>query len=92
VNLQLEGVRKHLSEKNITIEFSNDLREWIAKMGFEPSYGARPLKRTIQKYLVNRLSEKILGGEVAEGDRVIVSVDDRGIVEFTSTHHGGEKT
>ncbi len=82
VNLQLEGVRKLLAAKNIALEFSDDLREWLAKAGYDPAFGARPLKRTIQKYIVNHLSEKILSGDVADGDHVTVNVDDRGTVEF----------
>ena len=82
VNLQLEGVRKLLAVKNIVLEFSDDLREWLAKAGYDPAFGARPLKRTIQKYVINRLSEKILAGDVADGDHVTVNVDDRGSVEF----------
>jgi ATP-dependent Clp protease ATP-binding subunit ClpB len=82
VNLQLEGVQKRLAAKNIVLEFSQDLREWLAKAGYDPAFGARPLKRTIQKYVVNHLSEKILSGDVADGDHVLVNVDDRGSVEF----------
>ena len=82
VNLQLEGVRKRLAAKNIELEFSEDLREWLAKAGYDPAFGARPLKRTIQKYVVNHLSEKILSGDIADGDHVLVNVDDRGSVEF----------
>jgi ATP-dependent Clp protease ATP-binding subunit ClpB len=82
VNLQLEGVRKRLAARNIELEFSEDLREWLAKAGYDPVFGARPLKRTIQKYVVNHLSEKILSGDVADGDHVLVNVDDRGSVEF----------
>jgi ATP-dependent Clp protease ATP-binding subunit ClpB len=82
VTLQLNGVRKLLAGKNIVLEFSDDLREWLAKAGYDPAFGARPLKRTIQKYVINRLSEKILAGDVVDGDHVTVNVDDRGRVEF----------
>ena len=82
VTLQLNGVRKLLAGKNIVLEFSEDLREWLAKAGYDPAFGARPLKRTIQKYVINRLSEKILAGDVVDGDHVTVNVDDRGHVEF----------
>ena len=82
VDLQLQGLRKHVAAKNIQLEFSDDLREWLAKAGFDPAYGARPLKRVIQKYVVNHLSEKILAGDIVEGDCVEVNVDDRGNVEF----------
>jgi ATP-dependent Clp protease ATP-binding subunit ClpB len=84
VGLQLEDVRKRLAAKNIALEFTDDLREWLAQAGYDPSFGARPLKRTIQKYVVNRLSEKILAGDVADQDHVTVTVDGRGTVEFIS--------
>ena len=90
VNLQLEGVRKRLAAKNITLEFSKYLREWLAKAGYDPAFGARPLKRTIQKYVVNHLSEKILSGDVTDGDHVLVNVDDRGSVEFITKGTSGK--
>jgi ATP-dependent Clp protease ATP-binding subunit ClpB len=82
VELQLKNVQKLISAKNITLEFSDDLKEWLARAGFDPAFGARPLKRTVQRYVVNRLSEKILAGEIAEGDTVKVDVGDHGAVEF----------
>ncbi len=82
VDLQLTAVQKLVAAKDITIEFTKDLREWLAQAGFDPSFGARPLKRTIQKHVVNRLSEKILAGEITPGDHVEADADDRGGVEF----------
>jgi len=82
VELQLKNVQKLLAAKNMTLEFTDDLKEWLAKAGFDPSYGARPLKRTIQKHVVNKLSEKILSGAIAEGDTIEVSADERGGVDF----------
>jgi ATP-dependent Clp protease ATP-binding subunit ClpB len=82
VELQLNDVKNRLATKNIVLDFSLDLRAWLAQAGYDPAYGARPLKRTIQKHVVNRLSEKILAGDVSEGDHVTVDVDDRGSVEF----------
>jgi ATP-dependent Clp protease ATP-binding subunit ClpB len=80
--LQLAAVQKLVATKEITIDFTEDLREWLAKAGFDPSFGARPLKRTIQRHVINRLSEKILAGEIAAGDHIEVDVDDRGGTEF----------
>ncbi|MEK6755549.1 MAG: ATP-dependent chaperone ClpB [Bacteroidota bacterium] len=82
VELQLKNVQKLASAKNIILEFSDDVKEWLARAGFDPAFGARPLKRTVQRYVVNRLSEKILAGEIAEGDTVKVDVGDHGAVEF----------
>ena len=56
---------------------------WIAAIGFDIAYGARPLKRTIQKYIVNPLSEKIIKGEFNGGDTAEVSLDKRGLIQFT---------
>jgi ATP-dependent Clp protease ATP-binding subunit ClpB len=82
VDLQLTAVRKLVATKEITIDFTDDLKEWLAKAGFDPSFGARPLKRTIQRHVINQLSEKILAGDIAAGDHVEVGVDDRGGTEF----------
>jgi len=82
VDLQLAGVKKLVASKDITLEFTDDLKEWLAQAGFDPSLGARPLKRTIQKHVVNRLSEKILAGDIVAGDHVEVDEGDRGGVEF----------
>jgi ATP-dependent Clp protease ATP-binding subunit ClpB len=82
VELQLKNVQKLLAAKNITLEFTDDLKEWLAKAGFDPSFGARPLKRTIQKHVVNKLSEEILSGAITDGDSIEVTADERGGVDF----------
>ena len=82
VDLQLKGVQKLVAARDISIDFTDDLRNWLAQTGFDPSFGARPLKRTIQKHVVNRLSEKILAGEIAPGDHIMADEDERGGVEF----------
>ena len=84
VNLQLKRVEKLVAGRNITLLFSEELKEWIAKIGYDPTLGARPLKRVVQKYITNGLSQKILEGSVAEGDTVEVTVGDRGAVEFVT--------
>jgi len=82
VELQLAGVQSMISARNVKLEFTDDVKEWLAKAGFDPAFGARPLKRTIQKHFVNHLSERILAGDIVEGDHVIVDVDDRGGIDF----------
>ena len=83
VGLQIRQVRRMAAKRDITLEWTDDVISWLAKIGYDPSFGARPLKRVIQKYIVNVLSEKILSGEVVEGDTVEVQLDKRGMVEFT---------
>ena len=84
VGLQLKQVQARLSAKNISLEFSDEVKEWMAKIGYDPAFGARPLKRVIQKYIVNKLSEKLLEGSIADGDTVEVTLDKRGMVEFAT--------
>jgi ATP-dependent Clp protease ATP-binding subunit ClpB len=82
VELQLIRVEKMLERKNIKLEFTEDAKEWLIKLGYDPTLGARPLKRVIQKHIINRLSEEILAGTLAEGDSVEVSLDQRGLIRF----------
>ena len=82
VDLQLRYVEKMLSVKNIGFNISDDAKQWLGKMGYDPSFGARPLKRVIQKHLVNPLALKILEGEYTENDTVGVDVNDRGEITF----------
>jgi len=84
VELQLQQVQKLISAKNIKLEFSDEAKERLATVGYDPSYGARPLKRVIQKYVINILSEKLLSGEIAEGDEVVIGTDKRGMIEFVT--------
>ena len=84
VVFQLKDVQRMASAKGITLSFSEEIMSWLAKVGYEPSFGARPLKRVIQRYVVNALSEKILSGSINEGDSVEVGLDHQGKVEFVT--------
>lgn len=72
VEIQLNGLKKMLAERDIQIEFTDEAVAWLAEEGFDPQFGARPLKRVIQKEIVNELSKKILAGEVNSNDQIIV--------------------
>ena len=79
VDLQLNKIKEVLLKNNeIVLDVDNDAKDWIVKVGYDITFGARPLKRTIQKYVTNPLSEKIIGGEIAPGDKVNVSIDESG--------------
>jgi ATP-dependent Clp protease ATP-binding subunit ClpB len=84
VELQLRQVQKLVADKNITLNFTAEAKERLATIGYDPSYGARPLKRIIQKYVINILSEKLLSGDVVEGDTVEIGTDNRGMIEFVT--------
>ncbi len=75
VAIQLKHLEKLLADRKITIELDEAAREWLAEAGYDPLYGARPLKRIIQRELQNRLATQILSGSVKDGDRVRVSVE-----------------
>ena len=79
VDLQLNSVRKLLAENNIRLEYTAKAREWIAKAGYDPLYGARPVKRTIQRYVVNDLSKRILAGEVDRSKPISIDADANGL-------------
>lgn len=74
VKLQLSDLQKRLQEQRLELEISTDALQWIGKQGYDPLFGARPLKRSIQNLLQNPLSRKILAGEYAEGDCIKVSL------------------
>jgi ATP-dependent Clp protease ATP-binding subunit ClpB len=76
VGLQLERVKKRLLGQGITLELSNEVIEFIGNQGYDPVYGARPLKRSIQHLLLDPLSLDLLEGTFAEGDTIKVSLQD----------------
>ncbi|MEI8389618.1 MAG: ATP-dependent chaperone ClpB [bacterium] len=74
VDIQADNLKKLLKERDITIELTEDAKEILATRGYNPAYGARPLKRVIRQDIENPLSKKILGGEIIEGDNILVDV------------------
>jgi len=77
VDLQIDELRKRLQEKKIEIEVSEEARKFLAERGYDPVYGARPLKRTIQRDVQNPLAQKILEGEYKEGDAVKIDLNEK---------------
>ena len=75
VDLQMKEVQLRLQEHGLTVELTEPAREWLAKVGFDPSFGARPLRRALQKYVESPLSISLLSGEFHEGDHVLVDLD-----------------
>ncbi|MGE4357834.1 MAG: ATP-dependent chaperone ClpB, partial [Candidatus Omnitrophota bacterium] len=75
VDIQLGYLQKRLMEKNIILEISEEVKDYLAKEGFSPDFGARPLKRLIQKKIQDGLSLKILAGDFKEGDKVKIDFD-----------------
>jgi len=80
VTIQLERLRKLLADRKITLEVDAAASAWLANAGYDPVYGARPLKRVIQRELQNPLAQQILEGHIPDGSTVHVSAGDKGLV------------
>ncbi len=79
VDLMAHEVRKRLEDRSITFELTAEAGKWLVKEGFDPTFGARPLRRAILRHLENPLSKAILVGEFQEGDHVVVGAGDGGL-------------
>jgi ATP-dependent Clp protease ATP-binding subunit ClpB len=75
VEIQFSRLQKLLEERKITLTLDAAARDWLAAKGWDPAYGARPLKRVIQRNLQDPLAEMILAGEIKDGDRVVISAE-----------------
>ena len=92
VDLQLALVEDRLRDRRITLRVTDPARELLAQQGFDPQFGARPLRRTIQRLVVDPLTTKVLGGEVRDGSRVTIDVAQGGIVlSVTAAKSGGHR-
>jgi ATP-dependent Clp protease ATP-binding subunit ClpB len=80
VRIQLDRVIEKIETKEITLEVSDEAIEAIARIGFDPDFGARPIKRVIQRMVVNELSKKLLSGEVSSDDVILVDAFDENVV------------
>jgi ATP-dependent Clp protease ATP-binding subunit ClpB len=80
VLIQIRQLQKLLDERKITLELDDEARRWLAEAGYDPVYGARPLKRVIQRELQNPLALEILEGRIRDGDRVLVSASPLGLL------------
>ena len=76
VDLQLEQMAHRLRARRISLEITDEARKWLTDHGYDPAYGARPLRRLVQKEIGDRLAVLILANEVSDGQSVLVSVAD----------------
>ena len=79
VGLMAAQVQERLAERQITFELTSDARHWLAQEGYDPTFGARPLRRAVQRYLENPMSKAVLGGEFQPGDHVMVDTGPDGL-------------
>ena len=92
VDIQFGRLARLLDDRKITLEPDAKARDWLAQRGYDPAYGARPLKRVIQKELQDALAERLLAGEIKDGARVAVSADANGLLidGRPAKHAGGD--
>jgi len=76
VELMVKDVAGRLAERKVSLEITEAAKSWLAKVGFDPVYGARPLRRAIERYVENPLSQRILAREFKEGDAVVVDLSE----------------
>ena len=79
VDLMVKDLQKRLAERKLDIELTEKAKSWLAKEGYDPVFGARPLRRVIERYVENPLSTRLLRGEFEEGDKVKVDLGDEGL-------------
>ena len=80
VEIQLQRLQKLLADRKITLDADDAAKEWLAEKGYDPAFGARPLKRVIQRWVQDPLAEMILAGKVKDGDVVKITADDQGLL------------
>jgi ATP-dependent Clp protease ATP-binding subunit ClpC len=83
VDLMVRDLQKRLAERKLGVELTKKAKIWLAKEGYDPLFGARPLRRAIERYVENPLSTKLLRGEFKEGNKIIVDLKD-GELTFTA--------
>ena len=79
VDLQMKEISARLAEQGITIELTEAAREWLAEQGYDPQFGARPLRRTLQRCVEGPLSVQLLRGQFQAGDTVVIDVGEEGL-------------
>jgi ATP-dependent Clp protease ATP-binding subunit ClpB len=92
VEIQLKRLEKLLVDRKIALDLDETAIKWLADKGYDPAYGARPLKRVMQKELQDPLAEKILGGEIKDGSTVVVAAGSDRLIFRTKTAPVGKKT
>jgi ATP-dependent Clp protease ATP-binding subunit ClpC len=80
VDLQMSGIAERLAEQGLKVELTDAARRWLAREGFDPQFGARPLRRALQRHIESPLSVELLRNEYEPGDLVCVDADEDGLV------------
>jgi len=79
INLLVKDLQKRLADRELEIELTEGAKSWLVKVGYDPMYGARPLRRAIERYVESPLSTRLLRGEFSQGDTIVVDLGDDGL-------------
>jgi ATP-dependent Clp protease ATP-binding subunit ClpC len=92
VDLQMAEISGRLAEQGLKIELTEAARDWLANEGYDPQFGARPVRRTLERYVENPLAKRLLAGEFKDGDTVVVdaTMDDDGRTQLTFLNRAAE--
>jgi ATP-dependent Clp protease ATP-binding subunit ClpB len=85
VDIQLRSLRERLAERKLALTLTDQAREYLANAGYEPAFGARPLKRVIQREIQDKLAMALLAGDIHDGDDVVIDTGEGGLVLQTSS-------
>jgi ATP-dependent Clp protease ATP-binding subunit ClpB len=77
VNMHFEGIKQTLLNQQIELNIKDEALDWLAQLGYDPQYGARPLKRVLQRRILNELSKAILSGAVKKDSNILISLDSK---------------
>ncbi|MFP4212067.1 MAG: ATP-dependent Clp protease ATP-binding subunit, partial [Alkalispirochaeta sp.] len=91
VDLEVGRLRRRLGDRKLTIDLTDAAREHLADLGYDPAFGARPLKRAVQHYIQNPLAKRLLAGDFPDGSKIVVDRGDIGAGAGTGTGTGGEE-
>jgi ATP-dependent Clp protease ATP-binding subunit ClpB len=80
VKIQFEYIRRQLAEQNVSISATDEAIEWLAQLGYDPQFGARPVKRVMQKQVINELSKQILSDTISKDSEIVLDMFDNKFV------------
>ncbi len=84
VNIQFKGIQQNLAAQGIEISATDEALDWLSQLGYDPQFGARPLKRVLQKRILNELSKEILGGKIKKDSSILIVLNDKSQFEFVN--------
>jgi ATP-dependent Clp protease ATP-binding subunit ClpB len=88
VNIQFKGIKANIGEQGIILDITEEAMDWLAQLGYDPQFGARPLKRVLQKRILNELSKAILMGSIKKDSSILISLNDKQQFEFANHSNG----